>query len=108
MQHELKTWPEPFQAALEGKKKFEYRKDDRPFKVGDTLVLKEWTPENEQYTGRSWQFAITYILDHGFGLPEGYCIMSIDKIPDAYAPTSADLDMLDHIQTERRQYINRE
>ena len=36
-QHELKILPEYFVAVRDGIKKFEVRKDDRPFEVGDIL-----------------------------------------------------------------------
>ena len=39
--HELKTWPEYFEAVKDGTKNFELRKDDRGFKAGDHLVLAE-------------------------------------------------------------------
>ena len=50
MLHELKTYPKYFQETIEGNKLFEIRKNDRNFKVGDVLLLKEW--DNIKYTGR--------------------------------------------------------
>lgn len=47
MNHDLKTWPE-FYGRL-GKKKVEIRKNDRGFKVGDTLNLREFVPEGTQF-----------------------------------------------------------
>lgn len=41
MIHELKLRKEFFDYVRFGIKKFEIRKDDRDYKVGDTLVLKE-------------------------------------------------------------------
>lgn len=38
--HELKTWPDFFRDVADGRKKFEIRKDDRDYKVGDLLRLK--------------------------------------------------------------------
>jgi len=40
MRHELKTDPFVFDEVQAGDKTFEIRKDDRGFRVGDTLVLK--------------------------------------------------------------------
>lgn len=76
MVHELKTLPEYFNAVVEGKKTFEVRKNDRNFKIGDILVLKEWTRGG--YTGNMVRKKITYILDDNSGyVLDGYVIMSI-------------------------------
>ncbi len=48
-----KTWPESFQAVLEGRKKFDLRLADFDLREGDTLILEEYNPETKQYTGRS-------------------------------------------------------
>ena len=78
MIHELKTWTEYFQRVFTGQKNFELRKDDRHFMVGDTLRLKEWDNEKQEYTGREVFRTVTYILKGGqFGLQEGYVIMGI-------------------------------
>lgn len=78
MIHELKTWPEYFNAVFMGRKGFEIRKEDRKFNVGDTLLLKEWNPATEAYTGREKGLKVTYIISGGkFGIEEGYCVMSI-------------------------------
>lgn len=74
--HNLKIWPEYFKAVKEGRKTFELRKADRPFAVGDTLVLQEWDPATQEYTGDSVEVQITYILPGGsFGLDSDYCIL---------------------------------
>ncbi len=94
MMHELKTWCEYYAAIESGEKTFEIRKFDRPFKVGDILLLKEWKPlgysyvspseMTGEYTGREMKVKITYILAGenamNFGLFGGYCIMSIINI----------------------------
>ena len=76
--HELKTWPEYFQEVFISHKMFEVRKCDRDFQLGDILILKEWNPVTEDYTGRKLARTVTYIL-HGpqFGIEDGYCVMSI-------------------------------
>jgi len=83
--HTLKTWPHSFGEMLEGKKPFEYRKDDRGFRVGDTLRLREFIPQRRggRFTGRTLYVKVTYIYKDAppvFGLPEGYCIMAFEKI----------------------------
>lgn len=79
--HELKTWPEQFRAVIDGKKRHEFRKNDRDFRVGDTLGLREWDPETQRYTGSFWSYTVTWITHGGaFGIPEGYCVMSIAPV----------------------------
>jgi len=79
MIHELKCWPEPFQAIVDRRKKFEFRDArDRHFTVGDTLRIMEWDPRTKEYTKREVHCTVTYLLDFGFGIPDGYCVMSID------------------------------
>ena len=41
MIHDLKILPEYFVEVVRGNKTFEVRKDDRPFNVGDELILYE-------------------------------------------------------------------
>lgn len=78
--HDLKCWKEPFEAVKSGDKAFEYRLNDRDYNVGDVLHLQEWDPVSREYTGRELWRQVTYILKSGFGLPDGYCIMSIDYL----------------------------
>jgi hypothetical protein len=81
MTHELKCWPEPFSAMAEGRKCHEIRRMDRPFSIGDTLILREWDPRrdvNDRYTGRRIARVVTYIsTPETFGLPEFLCVMSL-------------------------------
>ena len=53
MIHELKIFPEYFEAVISGKKSFEIRKADRPFAVGDILALNEFDPTIPGYTDNS-------------------------------------------------------
>lgn len=77
MVHELKVWPEYFQPLSIGTKDFEIRTNDRNFKVGDTLHLKEWNPKVERYTGRWISRRITYMVQGIFGLPKDICVMQL-------------------------------
>lgn len=73
--HKLKIQPQYYKKVVSGEKRFEIRKDDRDFKVGDLIRLQEF--ENE-YTGRETLYEIIYKLDGGdYGLEKGYCILSI-------------------------------
>ena len=75
--HNLKTWPEYFQAIVDGSKTFEIRKNDRDFKVNDLLCLKEYAPERGEYTNAWFWVKVTYILDKQPFVPEGYMCMGI-------------------------------
>lgn len=63
MTHDLKIWPEYFQAVKSGIKPFEVRKDDRTFLEGDVLLLREWNPDTKAYTGRELRRKVTYVFD---------------------------------------------
>ena len=45
MKHELKIWPQYYQAVKDGTKTFEVRKNDRGFQKGDIVELREYDPE---------------------------------------------------------------
>ena len=77
--HDLKIWPEHFDAVVSGRKRFEVRVNDRGYEVGDTLHLREWEPDEERYTGAEcWQTvavvaAIPFtdnLVGLGFTLPD--------------------------------------
>lgn len=82
MRHTMKCWPEFFQPMLEGLKRFDLRRDDRPegFHVGDEILQREWNPvvadthfshtsdretaEKMGYTGRELLVRVDYIMDN--------------------------------------------
>ena len=76
MTHTIKIRTEYYRAVLAGKKKFELRRDDRGYQVGDEVILEEWDPEKERNTGRWQQVVISYVLRDcpEYGLVPGYCI----------------------------------
>lgn len=83
MTHALKTWKGFYEAIESGDKNFEVRKADRPFKVGDDLLLQEYDKDKNEYTGRETKRRITYILSgdvNKFGLFADYCVMSLRDI----------------------------
>lgn len=79
MTHALKTEPIFFKAIVDGIKTFEARKHDRPFKVGDRLLLQEYHVENEKYSGSEWNGEITYILDSPDYCKKNYVILGIKE-----------------------------
>lgn len=83
--HYLKTWPGPYEASEAGLKPFEIRKNDRDYKVGDTLVLQCWRPATQEYTGQQLSRKVIFILaNEEFGLNPGYVAMAvkpIDQVP---------------------------
>ena len=78
--HELKCWPEYFEALVTDRKKFELRKDDRGFQVHDKLVIREWNPGTTGYTGMALDFEVTYILRDHEGLSPGWIIMGVEAL----------------------------
>lgn len=81
MTHALKCWPEYFKSLDSGEKTFELRKDDRPFELGDKLILQEYNTATEKYSGKEAVFTISYILRDKpkFGLKPGYCILGLKE-----------------------------
>lgn len=82
--HELKTWPEPFQAVVDGRKTFEIRQDDRGgFRPGDELKLEEYVPPYGdgvgRYTGRYVRCRVGYVAK-GWGLPDGLVVMALTGV----------------------------
>jgi len=83
--HDLKCWPPYWDQINQGRKTFEIRRDDRGFRVGDLLVLREWIPDEwlekdvpGEFTGRVCYRVVTSVLIGGkFGLAEGYVALSL-------------------------------
>lgn len=80
VEHELKTWAAMFNAIVSGSKTFELRFNDRDFRVGDILVLRDY--DNGEYTGRWRRVIVTYMTDGAMSgaLAPGFVCMSIAKI----------------------------
>ncbi len=76
-EHRLKTRQPWFKDVCDGRKPFEFRKDDRGFEVGDHLILEEYDPRTKTYGGGVCCVEVIYILRCAPGLPVGYCIMAI-------------------------------
>lgn len=87
--HELKTDPETFEGVWTGDKTHEIRRNDRDFKIGDTLRLRETRytgqemlgPESHplEYTGREATRIVSHIQE-GYGLVPGWVLLSFALI----------------------------
>lgn len=81
MIHELKILPKYFEDVSAGRKNFEIRRNDRDFKVGDVLVLKEYY--RGKFTGKEVNRVVEYIYkgDGSYGLSEEFCILGLRVNP---------------------------
>jgi hypothetical protein len=59
------------------RKTVEIRLNDRDFQKGDYLKLREFSYENQDYTGAESHVVITHILDDVHYVPVGYVALSI-------------------------------
>ena len=82
--HKLKLNTDYYDDSARGVKTFEIRKNDRNFKVGDILELREWVwsglDGQGAYTGNVYWKIITYILEDKAFLKEGYVCIAVAPI----------------------------
>jgi hypothetical protein len=79
--HDLKTWPDAFDAVWRGDKGYEIREDDRAYRVGDVLVLRRWDPEKAAFTGQRISAFVSYKTEGGsWGLPKHLCVLSLQNV----------------------------
>ena len=80
-EHELKCDIAQFALIKAGVLRVQFRRDDRPrgFCDGDVLLLREWNPETQLYTGRELTVRVYYVLRdaEAFGLAADFCAMSV-------------------------------
>jgi Domain of unknown function (DUF3850) len=86
--HEVKSWPDFFAPILAGARTFDLRLDDRHYRVGDVLRLREYDDRKGVYTGREISKRITY-MSEGIGpgaitplkgLSRGYVILALGEL----------------------------
>jgi len=77
--HTLKTEPVFFNQTKEGKKLYEVRKFDRPYKAGDTVFLQEF--DGKEFSGQELSFEIGFVLTNDIfeGVRKGWCVFSLIK-----------------------------
>lgn len=87
--HRIKSWPKFFQPLSNGQRTHELRRNDREYKVGDVLELREFLYNEKVYSGRVIQMAITSITSASEpcavseeALHIEFCILSVKLIPD--------------------------
>ncbi|MBT7152998.1 MAG: DUF3850 domain-containing protein [Deltaproteobacteria bacterium] len=82
--HHLKILPEYYAAIVSNEKRFELRKNDRSFQVGDFLLLLEFDIATQRPTERWIKAEVVYHLEgervSDYGLKKGYCCMSLNVI----------------------------
>ncbi|MFS7399016.1 ASCH/PUA domain-containing protein [Carnobacterium maltaromaticum] len=76
--HELKIGSEFFEAVKDGRKKFEIRKNDRNYQEGDILILKEYDPHTQLFSGEIIKVEITYMTD--WEQKDDYVVLGIEEI----------------------------
>ena len=79
MNHELKIHPEYYNQILLGLKKVEIRLNDRNYQENDLLILNEFDPKTERYTGSQLKRKVDFIIRDVAGLNPDYVIMQISK-----------------------------
>jgi hypothetical protein len=93
--HELKSWPRFFNPIVTGDRCHELRRNDRDYRVGDRLVLREFDESFGTYTGRECTAVVTSITSRdepcavsAEGLNPDFCILTIGVVaqPEGYKP----------------------
>jgi hypothetical protein len=85
--HELKSWSRFFRPIVAGERTHELRRNDRDYRVGDRLLLREYDPDSKAYTGSHCEADITSMTSRDVpcavsdeGLNPDFCILSIRVI----------------------------
>lgn len=89
--HDLKLWPEFFDAVVSGCKTFEVRDNDRGFENGDILHLQEYEPDCGHYTGAECWMRVVYVC--AIPMTDDMVGMSIEPLTteaEAYTDLAAD------------------
>lgn len=83
--HTLKSWSMFYSDIMTGDRTSDIRcTDDRRFAVGDLMILKEFDPVKQVYTGRQCQVKITYVQQN----KSNPCAISHHALADDYAVLS--------------------
>ncbi len=88
--HDLKVQTQFWADLWEFRTTAQLRQDDRQYRVGDVLLLREYNPQFG-YTGMNCKRKITHILRHEdvpYGVRRGWCILSTAVMPEPERCTS--------------------
>jgi hypothetical protein len=84
MKHILKSQIKQFAATWSGAKTADLRNTDRPFTIGDMVVLREYDHLQDSYSGREIEAVITYITSQQnqcalsqLAIAPEYCILNL-------------------------------
>jgi ASC-1-like (ASCH) protein len=78
--HYLKTINPYFNDVDIGVKTFEVRKNDRDFKTGDIMILDEYDPITNEFSGGRIKCIITYVLDDETYCKKSYVVLGFAKL----------------------------
>lgn len=86
MRHKVKILERFYNRIINGEKKFEIRKNDRDYQVGDVLSFKV---ENDETSLKNYpagwderEFKIVYV-HHGYGMDEGFVALGIVSMKES-------------------------
>ena len=79
--HKLKCWPQYFRSILDCTKTFDVRKgEDRLYRAGDMLLLQEFYPDPQTYSGREALREIGYVMHGGNWIPEDVWVLGFKPV----------------------------
>ena len=102
--HILKTENPHFLDIYQGRKRFELRFNDRNFKIGDFLILREYSKHFGGYSS-SWHAVKVIHMMEGptLGLAEGWVILSIARIRNYNETKFVRQHYFDHLKLEKEE-----
>lgn len=79
--HHLKIWPGFIDAIWDDLKRYEVRRDDRNYGVGDWLIMREWDPDTELWGADMLSAVVTHKTSGGhLGIPAGHCVLGVRAV----------------------------
>ena len=84
MDHIIKSWSMFFTDIISGERTSDIRLNDRRYAVGDRMILEEFNPVTNTYTGRVHAVRITYMQQN----KSNPCAISRDALKDGYVVLS--------------------